>query len=354
LGKKAAGEFSGVIIHRFIGATAASSNPFRLLRQVCAEIVGAYDSELTSLLKEGEDDKKLGTYGGLSEIFLRCLTLATGEQPLFIFLDALDQLQSHRFDFLPRTLPPHVRIVVSALTDLETRLFFADLYRLPPMPEPDGAALLGKWLAAAGRTLTPEQRQEVMGKFSQNGLPLYLRLAFEQARQWHSYDLGIVLPADVDGILAGYFDLLEKEHTPALVGKVTGYLLSGKYQGLTEAEILDLLVFDREYWESFVQKSHPAHRGEIEELERLPYVVWSRLFLDLEPYLTERDADGIAVITFYHGKFREYAGERYLAMAPVEPIPPKSPLTPLYERGGLEDSRQGEKRGWGRIGDKIS
>ncbi|MEW6386500.1 MAG: WD40 repeat domain-containing protein [Thermodesulfobacteriota bacterium] len=304
-----------------------------MLRQVCEEIAGAYNTSLTALLREGEDDKKLGTYGGMREIFSRCLALATEDLPLLIFLDALDQLQSGLFDFLPHNLPDPVRIVVSALPELEDRLSFAEVYRLPLMAEPDGEALLGAWLDVEGRRLTGEQWNEVIGKFSQNGLPLYLKLAFEQARHWHSYDHGKVLPADVDGILAGYFGLLEKEHTPALVGKVTGYLLSGKYRGLTEAEILDILVFDQEYWESFVKGSHPAHRAEIEEIKRLPFVVWSRLFLDLEPYLSERNADGLPIITFYHGKFREYAGERYLAIAADEKIPPYPPLG----KGGLEE-----------------
>jgi WD40 repeat protein len=326
--------FSGVIIFRFIGATSASSNPYLLLRQVCEEIAGAYNTPLPSLLKEGEDDKKLATYEGLREIFPRCLALATEDQPLLIFLDALDQLQSHRFDFLPDTLPRPARIVVSALPELEDRLSFAEVYRFSLMQEQDGEELLGKWLAAEARTLTREQRQEIIGKFSITGLPLYLKLAFEQACQWHSYEVGKALPAYVEGILARYFDLLEKEHTKELVGKVAGYFLSGKYRGLTEAEITGLLVFDPEYWESFLQGSHPAHRAEIKEIKRLPFVVWSRLFLDLEPYLTERDADGIPIITFYHGKFMEYARERYLATSAVEEIPPYPPLP----KGGLEEN----------------
>jgi WD40 repeat protein len=317
-GTLAAGRFPRVIIYRFIGATSDSSNPLLLLRQVCAEIAGAYDTNLQSLLQEGEDYKKLGTYGVLSQLFSRCLARANDDKPLWLFLDALDQLQSQLFDFLPRTLPPHVKIVVSALSKMEDRLTFSEVYRLPPMPRPDGERMLGRWLVAEGRILTFDQRQEVIGKFKENGLPLYLKLVFEQARHWHSYDESEVLPADVEGILARYFDLLEKEHTPALVGKVAGYLLSGKYQGLTEAEILDLLVFDREYWESFVQRSHFVHRGEIEELHKLPVIVWSRLFLDLKPYLMERDADGLPIISFYHGKFREYAGQRYLTCAALE------------------------------------
>ena len=41
--------------------------------------------------------------------------------------------------------------------------------------------------------------------------------------------------------------------------------------------------------------------------------VWSRLHLDLEPYLTECEAPGGTVITFYHRQLAERAAERLLA-----------------------------------------
>jgi hypothetical protein len=44
---------------------------------------------------------------------------------------------------------------------------------------------------------------------------------------------------------------------------------------------------------------------------KIPIIVWSRLFLDLEPFLTERDADGVPIITFFHRQFNEVLQERY-------------------------------------------
>ena len=41
-------------------------------------------------------------------------------------------------------------------------------------------------------------------------------------------------------------------------------------------------------------------------------VVWSRLFYDLEPYLTERDEEGARVLAFYHRQLREVAAQEYL------------------------------------------
>jgi hypothetical protein len=45
---------------------------------------------------------------------------------------------------------------------------------------------------------------------------------------------------------------------------------------------------------------------------RLPVVVWSRLYDDLEPYLIERDADGAALNTFYHRQLAEAVAAAYL------------------------------------------
>jgi WD40 repeat protein len=98
---------------------------------------------------------------------------------------------------------------------------------------------------------------------------------------------------------------------------VCGYLLSGKYQGLTENEILGLLAFDKEYWNHFVALCHPDHRDEVGRIGKLPMVVWSRLFLDLEPYLTEREADGLSILSFYHRKFMECVATRYVPAHPI-------------------------------------
>jgi hypothetical protein len=53
-------------------------------------------------------------------------------------------------------------------------------------------------------------------------------------------------------------------------------------------------------------------KGELKSAMKIPIVVWSRLYLDLEPYLTERDADGVPIITFFHRQFNEVLRERYL------------------------------------------
>jgi hypothetical protein len=42
-------------------------------------------------------------------------------------------------------------------------------------------------VARGGGPDAPAQQAEVMRGFAQSGLPLYLKLAFEEARRWPSY-----------------------------------------------------------------------------------------------------------------------------------------------------------------------
>ena len=305
----------GVTIFRFLGTTSTTSEASRLLFDLISEITSAYNVEKNTLLREGEDETKFATLTGLQDLLPRCLNLATKEKPLLIVLDALDQLfrdfTNLPLDWVPRELPEHVKLVVSALPELQEKLSQTIIYTLGAMPAAEGKELLITWLSAIGRTLTLDQMRLVIDRFTSDGTPLYLRLAFEKARKWHSYDTGISLKADIDGVLDEYFDCLGKDHG-LLLPKVCGYLLSGKYQGLTENELLDLLVLDNDYWQHFLKHCHPDHRQEVKKLKRLPIVIWSRLFLDLEPYLTVRNADGLSIISFYHRKFVDYATTKYL------------------------------------------
>src|SRR5207245_2274598 len=105
-----------------------------------------------------------------------------------LFIDAFDQLrEGSQRNWLPRTLPPYVRMVVSTLPGVELDALKQDLpeshiYSLEKMAREQGDALLSQWLEKeAQRTLQPEQREAVLDAFVTNGLPLYLRLAFEEA-----------------------------------------------------------------------------------------------------------------------------------------------------------------------------
>jgi hypothetical protein len=300
------------LFYRFIGISSQTTNTLSFLISLSVQIAKAYNTSLEELAGEGKD---IYSIQGITEVFKKCLMLATADNPIVLFIDALDQFSENSggnvLFWLPSQLPDHTKMVVSVLPVLASQLKDTKTMLLPVLPAHDAKQILECWLALNNRKLTTRQSSEVLDKFNKNGLPIYLKLAFERAKHWHSYDKETNLNTDAKGIINNFFEYLEKEHTEDFVRNTVCYMLSGRYQGLTENEILEILVFDKEYWNIFLSKTHPDHRKELEGVTKIPIVVWSRLYLDLEPFLTERDAHGIPIITFFHRQFIEVLREKY-------------------------------------------
>ncbi|MGD8238788.1 MAG: DUF4062 domain-containing protein [Armatimonadota bacterium] len=284
------------VLVRFIGATPSSTDGRLLLTDLCRQVDRLYGSDETTL----PDD-----YLGLCEAFLRRLGLSTADRPLLLFLDAVDQLSAadnaRALVWLPATLPEHVRLVVSTIGGqqeslLRRKLPQSHIHVLLRMGPEEAEQLLDCWLDQAGRRLQPGQRREVLTKFASSGLPLYLKLGFEEARHWRSYTAPLELADDIGGLLDAFFARLvaEVRHGQALVDSSLGYLAAAR-NGLTEDELLDLLSADQAVMDDFHRRSPKSPA-----VDRLPVVVWSRLYGDLEPYLTQQQADGTTTLTFYH------------------------------------------------------
>ena len=293
---------------RFIGATPASSDGRSLLLGLCQQVTRLYSDDETTLPQEYKD---------LVQEFPRRLALAQQDKPLVLFLDALDQLantnNARSLGWLPRELPPHVKVVVSTLPgeclkNLESKLPLENRLELRPMPVAEGDAILDVWLKEAGRTLQPGQMERILAGFQECGLPLFLKLAFEEARHWKSYDPAPTLSPDIQGMIRGLFAHLSADfnHGAVLVSCSLAYLAAAK-NGLSEDELLDVLSMDKEVLADFYRRSPKSPR-----VDRLPPVIWSRLYYDLEPYLAERSADGTSLLSFYHAQVREVIAQQLL------------------------------------------
>jgi len=295
---------SSVVIRRFIGASPESSSGLTLLRSLSQQIGDAY----------GTAGELPVDFNSVANVFRERLAWATSDRPLVVFVDALDQLgkddPASSFAWLGGALPAHCRIVVST-TDLVPALNECRLLKLEGLPQADAATAIDHWLAAVRRLLQPAQRERLLAAFTRCGLPLYLKLAFEEARGWASYLAPgeCLLGEGVEGVIDTLLNRLslEANHGPLLVGRGLGYLAAARY-GLTEDEMLDVLSADEDVWRDFAERSHhtPPER-------RLPVIVWSRLFLDLEPYLAERSAPGGTVASFYHRQLAAEAAGRFLS-----------------------------------------
>lgn len=305
------------VLFRFIGATPSSSDIRSLLESLCHRINGVY----------GGEETVPSSYEDLVDDFPKRLALATAGRPLILFIDSLDQLSeannAKSLVWFPRDLPANVRLITTTrrgeeLAALCNKLPEENVIQLEPMPRSEGEVLLEKWLADAGRTLQDFQREEVLAKFSsareedvesgQSGNPLYLRMAFEEARRWTSSEKDVELSPDVVGIMGALYKRLSDEgnHGAVLTSHGLGYLAASRH-GLSEDEIMDVLSRDQAVMESFRRRSPNSP-----PVDRLPVAVWSRLYSDLEPYLAERTSEGATLLTFYHRELGDVAEEDFL------------------------------------------
>jgi WD40 repeat protein len=300
----------GVLVQRFVGTTPQSSDGRGLLHSLAQQMASGYDS--TDPIPE--------EYEKLANAFSQRLAMATAERPLVLFIDALDQLPERdpalRLAWLPSALPPNVRIILSMLSTeppkaIAHRFPPAAWVRIEPMPLMEGGALLDRWLAGAERTLQPQQRREVLEAFEADGLPLYLKIAFEEARRWQSFTPRgrAALGKGLQEIIRDLLLRLETDHGPTLVGRSLS-LLAASRNGLSEDETLDLLSLDTDVVAEF--RAHSPKCPDLGSQPRLPAIVWSRLHHDLGPYLSERAAEGATVLSFYHRQLADGASERYL------------------------------------------
>lgn len=297
-------------ITRFIGVSPASTTGKSLLSGLCQQIASAVNADPTGIPSK---------YNELVQQFPLWLARASREKPLTLFLDALDQLSdadnARSLAWLPTILPPNVKVVISIspgemLEDLRSKLdehkhHFLEVGKLD---QAAGEQILNRWLSGSGRCLNVNQKAAVLSHFQHSGLPLYLRLVFEEAVLWKSYEPISTLADSVSTVISTFLARLERpeNHGQTLISHALG-LLAVSRSGLSEDELLDLLWLDEDVRSDFFARSPKSPR----DVQALPVVIWARLFADLEPYLAARSADRTELMNFYHAQFRQVVVERY-------------------------------------------
>lgn len=310
-------------VARFIGVTPRSSDVRSLLVSLCQELrsIHPLESSLSTDL------------GMLVEELNKHFKSATPQAPLILFLDALDQLAEAdnglTLSWLTSgQLPEGVKLIVSCLSDRSPAEPGGQPYaalRRRPIPEQNfinldalskhetEELLFERWLPQARRKLSSEQTEHVKRPLRLDACrrPLYLKLLFEEMRQWRSYDVIPDLGENMDGLLGHFFGRLETNHGPLFVERVMTHLVVSR-RGLAENEILEILFADPTYRAALDKTSEQTRHELPQNAKRIPNAIWSRLRFDLTPYLSERAAVGCNVLTFYHRQVADTAGRRFV------------------------------------------
>lgn len=314
------------VVQRYIGGVPGTESVKALLMDLVADLSRLYGQPEPASPQD---------FKALVAAFHQALAHARADRPLHLYLDALDQLDdvdgAWSLEWLPQALPAHVRLVVSlrAGTQVEgcaRQLFEGALLYVPAMTPAEGRAMLDAWLSdkraawfnagivpTVGRRLTPLQRRHVLDAFDQGGSPLWLKLAYEEASTWASWDEPRALPPTVEGMIEYLIHtrLLERENHPKVFTEhALAYLAAARF-GLSEDELAAVLGTDPAVRDEF--RGNEKSRVKWEDPGKLPPILWSRLYFDMQPYLGLAQVDGALLMRWFHREFGEVIARKYLA-----------------------------------------
>jgi NACHT domain- and WD repeat-containing protein len=370
------------VITRFIGATPKSKDGKLLLVELCGQLGLCYGEQNEPVATEEQE---------LFAEFQKRLRLAVEKVPVVLFLDAVEELIGsdaiRTLDWLPAELPVRAYVIISihpseCLPAIKAKSPEQNHVHVTvdAISRERVAELLDDSLHSAKRTLQNEQRtrvlQEVNDAIMTEGIPLYdsmfQKFAFEEVKQWHSYqdvpsyNGKVGFASNFRGILSDIVWRLAQKHDEVLVARCFGYLAASRC-GLAEDELLNILSSDLDVYERFFRSTfHPPPdlvtfvRKHLPELcpdltmERfstpdddtavisvlsnmrqdnvrlrsflarilsepdgphLPIVIWARLHFDLAPYLSERMVDGTHLLFFFHRSFASFIEDEFISLA---------------------------------------
>jgi hypothetical protein len=260
------------IIYRSIGVTPESTTGAALLRSLCQEFDRHTDAA------RGEIPHDLASLEGA---VLERIANAAVQRRIVIVLDALDQLdaadEARLLRWFPSRTAAQVRLVVSAAPStveqaLVQRLPRARRVRLPALGRADGRAIVAHWLAEQRRSLTREQKRAVVEAGTKTGLPLGLRLAFQESCRWRSYETPPAFGSTVPSLVALLVTRLSdpRLHGAVFVRRCLANLSAGR-AGLTEDEIQRILWADKNVRDEVVRRFPKSPC-----VGALPPILWSR------------------------------------------------------------------------------
>jgi len=110
-----------------------------------------------------------------------------------------------------------------------------------------------------------------------------------------------------------FYKFTNVQHGGLLVTHALAYITAAK-SGLSETELEDLISLDDRVLDDVYQYHMPPVR-------RIPPLLWTRIRNDLPNYLSEREADGVSVLSWYHRWERESGpGGHFFSCAQVSAI----------------------------------
>ena len=286
------------VLPHFIGVSPGSTDIRRTLLRLCRELARRF----------GIADEIPEEYEELRKVFPRFLEQAASHGKVVLPLDGLNQLdetqRAHTLDWLPQTLPPGLRAIVSTqegdcLDALRRRRPAPPEITVGPLGLDDRKEIVRQTLWDYRKRLDERPSNDQMGELLDKGEsnnPLYLIVACEELRVFGQFEQVTEriasLPEDVPALFEQVLERLERDHGRELIENALS-LLDCSWHGLLENEVLELL----------------RREGE----EQLPRGIWAGLYRSLQPYLRPPGEAGEGALDFFHRQVAKAVRQRYLA-----------------------------------------
>ncbi|CAM4909126.1 unnamed protein product [Rotaria socialis] len=325
---------------RFLGTSAPSTSIELVIRSLCTQLATLYghndDGKNNS---DSDEDNESSTFSSLVRKFHDRLKLVSKKRskiirkevrpkPLFILLDAIDQLEDtskYSFQFnswLLRFLPRDVHIFMSFIPNIERfnikDLFLqfmrnddSTLFTVPRLRPNDCEDIIRSSLQVHNRQLTSEQYIYLLTTVEQNPKPLYLKLLIDIARRWtyfpkQSTQTTLSLPETIEDAVEQLFARLENRHGKEFVQYSLAYLVYG-LNGISESELEDCLSIN----DTVLNEIYAHHDPPIPNAIHVPSLLCQSLLYSIKEYLSRKRIHDKHILSFYHRKFSESTRKRY-------------------------------------------
>lgn len=322
---------------RFCGTSAPSTTIELIIRSLCQQLKVLYtDNDIN---EENNEDEESLTFSSLVRMFHERLKLVSKRQlkirhrksrpkPLFILLDAIDQLDntlkySFQFDsWLLRYLPRDVHIFVSFIPTVHNHnlkdsfLQFirnddSTVFTIPRLRPNDCEDIIRNFLQTNSRQLTSEQYVYLLTTVEHNPKPLYLKLLLDIAKRWTCFPklhlkTTLSLPETIENAVEQLFARLENRHGKEFVQYSLAYLVYG-LNGISENELEDCLSIN----DTVLNEIYAHHDPPIPNAIHVPSLLCQSFLYSIKEYLSRKRIHDKHILSFYHRKFLEATEKRY-------------------------------------------
>ncbi|KFM57174.1 NACHT and WD repeat domain-containing protein 1, partial [Stegodyphus mimosarum] len=268
------------IVTRLVGLTAESATQQQLLRSIseqCCALYGEHPAVASATMH---------SWGhGLSKLLLKVSEL----RPLIIIIDGIDQLaeySSKDLQWLPRELPPNVKLIITVQDGTEELNKIKELlegcdcfFSYDPPSIAEATSTIAKLLGTQKKRLTESQHNMIAEFLKEDSSARFSHLLGLMSLQWAEMleENAESVQKNTEGLVFQYLSHVESHLGVTLITFVLGLLVVAKH-GICESEMLDLLSCEDTVL-------NIVFFGEEPRVRRFPAVLWASVKKFLDPFI---------------------------------------------------------------------